>query len=79
MRRILFIMNAASFGVWALLITLCAIAAPWSRGVQAIDLVIDADMVQNIQSANATAQRFSSTDYVDLTCKVCVRLYCIAV
>lgn len=36
----------------------------------AVDLSIDADMVQNIQSANKTAGRFSSTDYVDLTCKV---------
>lgn len=39
-------------------------------GVQALELSIDADMVQNIQSANETAARFSSTDYVDLTCKV---------
>lgn len=36
----------------------------------AIELTIDADMVQNMRSANETAQRFSSTDFVDLTCKV---------
>lgn len=39
-------------------------------GVQALEISIDADMVQNIQDANETAARFSSTDYVDLTCKV---------
>ena len=44
--------------------------AQWPREVRAIDLVIDASMVQNIQSANETAERYSSTDYVDLTCKV---------
>lgn len=43
----------------------------WPRGVGAIELTIDPDMVQNMQSANETAARFSSTDYVDLTCKVC--------
>lgn len=42
----------------------------WTAGVRAIELTIDPDMVQNMQSANETAERFSSTDYVDLTCKV---------
>lgn len=46
------------------------LVAQRTRGVQALELSIDADMVQNIQSANETAARFSSTDYVDLTCKV---------
>lgn len=42
----------------------------WPAGVRGIELTIDPDMVQNMQSANETAERFSSTDYVDLTCKV---------
>lgn len=49
---------------------LFAMAAQWPRGIGAIELVIDASMVQNIHSANETAERYSSTDYVDLTCKV---------
>ncbi|CAM9699013.1 unnamed protein product, partial [Laminaria digitata] len=44
--------------------------AQWPSGVGAIKLVVDANMVQNIQSANETAERYASTDYVDLTCKV---------
>lgn len=49
---------------------LFAMVAQWPRGIGAIDLVVDASMVQNIQTANETAERYSSTDYVDLTCKV---------
>lgn len=49
---------------------LFVMAAQWPRGIGAIDLIIDASMVQNIQNANDTAERYSSTDYVDLTCKV---------
>lgn len=43
----------------------------WPPGVGAIELTITPEMVQNMRSANETARRFSSTDYVDITCKVC--------
>lgn len=43
----------------------------WPLRVGAIELTITPEMVQNMRSANETAARFSSTDYVDLTCKVC--------
>lgn len=43
---------------------------PQQMRAAAIELSVDADMVRNIHSANETATRFSSTDYVDLTCKV---------
>lgn len=36
----------------------------------AVELTLDASMVRNIKVANETATTLSSTDYVDLTCKV---------
>lgn len=61
-----------AFVLWVAAIAACS-RGWWSSGVEAIELTIEADMVQNMQSANETAQRFSSTDYVDLTCKVQVK------
>lgn len=51
------------------LCTISSIAPLWRRAI-GIELIIDDDMVQNVQSANATATRFSGMDHVDLTCKV---------
>lgn len=63
-------MSVAILGRLFLLVVLWAIAGQWPKGVETVKLTIDADMVQNIKSGNATANQFSSTDYVDLTCKV---------
>lgn len=57
--------------VWLPSAILWSITGQWfPRVVDAIDLTIDSGFVENIQSANLTAKRFSNTDYVDLTCKV---------
>lgn len=70
MRRRCFRVFPVVLGGWAALAT--SGYRGWPRGVGAIELTIDPDMVQNMQSANETAATFSSTDYVDLTCKVCI-------
>lgn len=62
---------AARKFVWLPSAILWSIAGQWfRREVEAIYLIIDSGIVENIQSANLTAKRFSNTDYVDLTCKV---------
>lgn len=58
----------------ALFIYLLGLASFFSWDAVGLELVIDAGMVGNIQNGTEHARRFSSTDYVDLTCKVPGRL-----